>query len=221
MTSVYEVPTPLGPARLHVSDPGRSPVGRLVLGHGAGGGVGAPDLVAVFGSGTASGWQVILVEQPWRVAGGRVAPRPDRLDAGWLAALAGLDPLCADGSVRKVRPGRPLVVGGRSAGARVACRTADELDAAGICCLAFPLHLPGKPEKSRATELLAPAARTLVVQGERDPFGRPGEFAALGLPARIELSVVQGDHGLARPVAVPRAVAGIVDRWLGVLVSPE
>ncbi len=211
----FEPATPLGPARLHVSDPGRAPIGRLVLGHGAGGGVGAPDLVAVFAAATARGWQVVLVEQPWKVAGGRVAPRPDRLDIGWLAALRGLDGLDASRSVRRLRRGRPLIVGGRSAGARVACRTAAQLGAAGICCLAFPLHLPGQPERSRAGELLGPVVPALVVQGDRDPFGRPEEFAALGLPDRVELAVVPADHALSRPVAVPRAIAEIAVRWLG------
>jgi len=214
VASAHEVPTEFGPARLHVSDPGKAPVGRIALGHGFGGGVNAPDLVAVFGAATAAGWQVVLIEQPYRVAGKKAGPRTPALDAGWLAAMAGLDALAKDGSIRRLVRGRPLVTGGRSAGARTACRTADQLGVTGICCLAFPLHPPGRPESSRAEELLAPAAPALVVQGETDPFGRPGEFHALPLPARVELVAVPGDHGLSRPVTTVRAVAEQVTGWL-------
>jgi predicted alpha/beta-hydrolase family hydrolase len=201
------VDTPLGPARLTVRDPAGTPVGRLVLGHGAGGGIEAPDLVAARAEAVDLGWQVVLVEQPWRVAGKKVAPAPAKLDVGWLAALAGLD----GGDV-------PLVVGGRSAGARVACRSAAGLGAAGVLCLAFPLHLPGKPEKSRADELTGAGAGrplpVLVVQGERDPFGRPEEFAALDLHARIRLVPVPGDHGLSRPAGTVALVRAAVRAWL-------
>jgi predicted alpha/beta-hydrolase family hydrolase len=132
-----------------------------VLGHGAGGGVDAPDLLAARDAGLAQGLQVVRVEQPWRVSGRRVAEAPPRLDAAWTAVLAAL-------------PGdAPLVVGGRSAGARVACRTAAEVGAAAVLALAFPLHPPGRPERTRLPELLLPQVPRLVVQGERDAFGVP------------------------------------------------
>jgi hypothetical protein len=217
--AVHEVSTPLGSARLHISQPGAEPVGRLVLGHGAGGGVGAPDLVAVFGAATAAGWQVVLVEQPWRVAGGKVAPAPARLDVGWLAAMAGLDDLCSAGEVSQRAAGAPLVTGGRSAGARVACRTADELKAGAVLCLAFPLHPPGRPDRSRAAELAGTTVPVLVVQGAKDPFGHPEEFAVLDLPPRIGVTGVPGDHGLTRPAGTPQAVADAVLTWLGALLS--
>jgi predicted alpha/beta-hydrolase family hydrolase len=204
---VVDAPTSLGPARLHIwtPQPGRV-AGRLVLGHGAGGGIGAPDLTAVRIAVVAAGWQVVLVEQPWRVAGKRVAPLPPRLDIGWIAALEALPPL--------PRPHRstgelPLVLGGRSAGARVACRTALELGATAVCCLAFPLHPPGRPDRSRAPELAGAGVPVFVVQGSRDAFGGPDDLSALGL-AGVEVVEVPGDHSLARPVAVPRAVAAAV-----------
>ncbi|HEY0401514.1 MAG TPA: alpha/beta family hydrolase, partial [Blastococcus sp.] len=140
-----EIDTPLGPARAHTTDGGSR--GTLVLGHGAGGGVESADLLEVTTEAAAAGWRVIRVEQPWRVAGRRVAPAPPRLDEGWRAVLAALR---ADGRLTG-----PLVLGGRSAGARVACRTAAEHEAAGVLALAFPLHPPGRPEKSRAAELTA------------------------------------------------------------------
>jgi uncharacterized protein len=211
---VIEVPTPFGPARAHVRTPADSEVlGRLVLGHGAGGGIGAPDLVAAQAEAVAAGWQVVLVEQPWRVAGKKVASPPPRLDVGWLAVMAALDEQFAvDGPL-------PLVVGGRSAGARVACRTAVELGARAVCCLAFPLHPPGRPERSRAPELALPATAgigVLVLQGEKDSFGVPAEISALGL-ADVEVIGVPGDHTLARTAvgaaAVRSALAAHLPLW--------
>lgn len=182
----------------------RRPVGRIVLGHGAGGGIEAPDLVAVRAAAVGAGWQVVLVEQPWRVAGRRVAAPPPRLDVGWRAVLAAL------GS----GPG-PLVLGGRSAGARVACRTAVDLGAAAVCCLAFPLHPPGRPERSRAGELALPGAAgigVLVVQGARDPFGSGSDIQALGLPG-VEVVEVAGDHSLKKVDPVADAVADRLAGW--------
>ena len=133
----------------------------LVVGHGAGGGVDAPDILALHDAATASGVRVVLATQPYRVAG-RKAPAPAaQLDEAWMAIVAAL-------GVRD----RPLIVGGRSSGARVACRTAAALGAAGVLCLAFPLHPPGKPEKSRAGEL-PDDLPTLVLNGDRDAFGVP------------------------------------------------
>ncbi len=135
-----EIATPLGPARVRTTDGGTR--GTLVLGHGAGGGTDSVDLVAVTAAAAAAGWRVHGVDQPWRVAGKRIAPAPPRLDEAWTAVLAVLR---AEGLLSG-----PLVLGGRSAGARVACRTAAAEDAAGVLALAFPLHPPGRPEKSRA-----------------------------------------------------------------------
>jgi len=212
---VIDVPTPFGPARAHVRTPSGTARGRLVLGHGAGGGIGAADLVTARAAAVAAGWQVVLVEQPWRVAGKRVAAPPPRLDVGWLAVLARLDELDETAEVARL----PLVVGGRSAGARVACRTAQEVDARAVCCLAFPLHPPGRPERSRAAELAAPPAAgipVLVLQGERDPFGAPAEITALGL-ADVEVIGVPGDHTLAKTAAaaaaVTTAITGRLPGW--------
>lgn len=198
--TVREVPTRQGPARLHRT--GRSPRGAatLVLGHGAGGGVDALDLHALADAVSEAGHAVVLVEQPWRVAGRRIAPRPESLDEAWLD------------SVRALRPGGPLVLGGRSAGARVACRTAGTLRAAAVVALAFPLHPPGRPERSRADELTACPVPVLVVQGDRDPFGTPGEVRRAARGSRPGVRVVPipgGDHGLARGDLAP-AAAGVI-----------
>ncbi|MER6060517.1 alpha/beta family hydrolase [Streptomyces sp. NPDC001792] len=157
----------------------------LALGHGAGGGIEARDLQALAGTLPAHGVTVALVEQPWRVAGKKLAPAPQTLDTGWRGiwpALAGM--------------ALPVVSGGRSAGARVACRTAAELGAHAVLALGFPLHPPGKPEKSRAEELLGSGVPTLVVQGGNDPFGRPEEFPKGGYEM---IEVPYGDHGFAIP----------------------
>jgi predicted alpha/beta-hydrolase family hydrolase len=160
---------------------------RLVLaaGHGAGGGIEARDLQALARVLPAHGVSVALVEQPWRVAGKKVAPAPKTLDAGWR----GVWPVLA-------APGLPVISAGRSAGARVACRTARELGAHAVLALSFPLHPPGRPERSRAEELLGTGVPTLVVQGGKDPFGRPGEFPD-GDFRLVE--VPYGDHGFAVP----------------------
>ncbi len=200
---MIDVPTSLGLARLHVWSPPAA-AGRLVLGHGAGGGIGAPDLTEIRAAVVAAGWEVVLLEQPWRVAGKRVASPPPRLDIGWTEALVALPALPPVGGVRP-----PLVLGGRSAGARVACRTALALGATAVCGLAFPLHPPGRPDRSRVPELAGAGVPVFVVQGIKDPFGGPADITALGLPG-VEVVGVPGDHSLARPVAVPRAVAAAV-----------
>lgn len=161
----------------------------LAVGHGAGGGIEARDLQALARTLPGHDVTVALVEQPWRVAGKKVAPAPKTLDLGWR----GLWPALA-------RPGLPVIAGGRSAGARVACRTATELGAAAVLALSFPLHPPGRPEKSRADELLGAGVPTLVVQGGNDPFGRPEEFP----PGAYRLVEVPfGDHGFAVPKRAP------------------
>jgi uncharacterized protein len=209
MTTVSEHDTPLGPARTHTTEPDDAVRGTLVLGHGAGGGVESVDLVAVARGAAAAGWRVIRVEQPWRVAGKRVAAAPPRLDEAWGIVLGQL----RDGG----RLEGQLVLGGRSAGARVACRTAAGQGAAGVLALAFPLHPPGRPEKSRAAELTSVAVPIVVVQGETDAMGAPEAVAAV-LADRASASVyaVPGDHSLKRNVEV---VAAAALYWLTELVG--
>lgn len=163
-----DVTTTLGPARLTV-DQAEQPRAVLWLGHGAGGGIDALDLEALAAELPNSGITVVRYEQPWRVAGRKVAPRPAALDVAWLEAAP---------KVAEIAAGLPLIVGGRSAGARVACRTADAVHAAAVLCLAFPLHPPGKPEKTRIDELLQPLVPVLVLQGERDTFGDSAKLSA-------------------------------------------
>ena len=194
------IETPTGTARATLLAPAGAPSGLLVLGHGAGGGIGAADLVAVVGAAVVAGWRVALVEQPWRVAGRRIAPAPARLDAGWLPVLAELAGTASG----------PLVVGGRSAGARVACRTAVDGGAAAVLCLAFPLHPPGRPERSRLDELAGAGVPVLAVQGRRDPFGTARELRGLA-PDGVRVVEVDGDHGLA---AGAEAAAAAVAGWL-------
>ncbi|WP_129840457.1 alpha/beta family hydrolase [Streptomyces sp. RFCAC02] len=189
------VATPVGDARItwHTAD---RPRAVLALGHGAGGGIEARDLVALAGALPARGVTVALVEQPWRVAGRRLAPAPRTLDTAWTALWPAL--------ARWAGAGVPVVAGGRSAGARVACRTAREVGAHAVVALAFPLHPPGRPERSRAAELTDAGVPTLVVQGSRDPFGRPAEF-----PDGTDLvEVPGGDHGFAVPRSAPVDATG-------------
>jgi predicted alpha/beta-hydrolase family hydrolase len=191
--STLDVDTPHGPARVHMH-PVDHPRGALVLGHGAGGGVAARDLVKATAAARDEGFSVALVEQPYRVAG-RKSPAPAaQLDAAWRAVVSALpfDDL-------------PLVTGGRSAGARVACRTATDTGAVGVLCLAFPLHPPGRPEKTRLAELEAVAVPVLIVQGASDPFGMPPE----GRDRRV--AVVKGNHSLSGDMP---AVGAAVGEWL-------
>lgn len=184
-----EVGTPHGPARITRLDAVDARA-VLLLGHGAGGGVGAPDLVAATAAALAVGVSVVLVEQPYRVAGRRAPAPAGQLDAAWSAV------------VEHVRGGLPLIFGGRSSGARVACRNATAGGAIGVLCLAFPVHPPGRPEKDRLHELAAPTVPVLVVQGERDPFGVP-PYA----PGR-EVVLLRGDHSLkSDTLALHAAVA--------------
>ncbi|HLL09253.1 MAG TPA: alpha/beta family hydrolase [Nocardioidaceae bacterium] len=201
MPSQRSISTSHGEAAVLVHQ-ARAPSATLVLGHGAGGGSGAPDLTALAQLLPRHGITVVRVEQPWRVARRRVAPAPRVLDEVFVTVVTAL------------RARGPLVVGGRSAGARVACRTARQLSAAGCLALAFPLHPPGQPEKSRLAELEAAAVPTLVVQGERDAFGRPEEF-----PEGIELAIVPGaDHSFSvlrsGPLAQPDAIGVLVEAVL-------
>ncbi|MER5864043.1 alpha/beta family hydrolase [Kitasatospora sp. NPDC002040] len=185
------VPTPVGDARITLYPAVGAPKALLALGHGAGGGVEARDLQALAAALPARGITVALVEQPWRVAGKRIGPAPKTLDQAWLPVMAEL-----------AGQGLPLLVGGRSAGARVACRTAGQVGAAGVVALAFPLHPPGRPDKSRAEELLGTGCPTLVVQAGQDTFGTPEEFPEL--PAgHLLVAVPYGSHGFAVPKRAP------------------
>jgi predicted alpha/beta-hydrolase family hydrolase len=194
------VPTPSGPAfiELHgLQEPPFGPAAVLLLGHGAGGSTDAPDLVAATTAATAAGMHVALVTQPYRVAGRRAPAPAKQLDGAWLAVANHLSDA--------VFAGLPLIFGGRSSGARVACRTAAAGGAVAVLCLAFPVHPPGRPERSRMDELDGVDVPVLVVQGERDPFGRPEPAAGR------EVVLLPGDHSLkADPAAVERAVA----QWL-------
>jgi len=196
-----DIDTPHGPARAHLQ-PVDAPVAALLLGHGAGGSVEAPDLVAASEAARSAGLSVILVEQPYRVAGRKSAAPAHHLDAAWIAVVAHL----RSGELGDL----PLIAGGRSAGARVACRTAAETAAVGVLCLAFPLHPPGRPEKTRLPELDAVQVPTLIVQGTSDPFGMP--------PPGPNRSVVTvpGNHGLKADLEGVRAA---VRDWLP-LVAP-
>jgi predicted alpha/beta-hydrolase family hydrolase len=194
---VVDIQTPGGPGRVHLHG-AHDPRGALILGHGAGGGVEAPDLVAAREAAISERFTVALVEQPYRVAGRRAPPRPPQLDVAWTAIV---DELRA-----RQLAGLPLILGGRSMGGRVACRTADALGAVAVLCLAFPLEPPGRKQpQNRLPELDAVTVPTLVVQGERDPFGMP--------PRGPNRKVVQvpGNHSLK---ADPEAVSEAVRTWL-------
>jgi predicted alpha/beta-hydrolase family hydrolase len=203
--TTLELGTPHGLARahLHAAD---EPRAALVLGHGAGGGVGSPDLATATDAALAEGVTVALVEQPYRVAGRRSPAPAHQLDVAWTAVVEHL----VEGELR----GLPLLVGGRSLGARVACRTAAAVGAVGVLCLAFPLRPPrrsGKPPaESRLFELDALTVPTLVVQGDRDPFGMP--------PAAASRTVVQvpGNHSLRTDLD---QVAAAVRAWLAEITA--
>ncbi|MDT0492815.1 alpha/beta family hydrolase [Streptomyces sp. NPDC012600] len=204
------VTTDTGEARITWFPAATAPRLVLAASHGAGGGIEARDLKALAAALPAHGVTVALVEQPWRVAGKKVAPAPKTLDTGWRGVWPAL-----------AAAGPPVVSGGRSAGARVACRTATELGARAVLALSFPLHPPGRPEKSRADELLGTGIPTLVVQGGNDPFGRPEEFPAGPYELR---EVPYGDHGFAVPkksgLSEDQAMAvltGAVTEWLTAL----
>jgi predicted alpha/beta-hydrolase family hydrolase len=208
MSIERRIDTPHGEARL-VTDRARSPRATVLLSHGAGNGIDTADLEALAGHLPRQGVTVVRLEQPWKVAGRKVATPPRTLDEGLLAAANAL------------RTRTPLVVGGRSAGARSAARSARRLGAVGCLALAFPLHPPGRPEKSRVGELRGTGVPTLVIQGERDPMGLPEEFP--GDLGHVDLTVVPGaDHGLkvprSGPVSHSEAMSIIVESTLEWLV---
>jgi predicted alpha/beta-hydrolase family hydrolase len=205
LSKKLEIDTPFGTANAHLNS-ADEPRAVLVLGHGAGGGVQARDLVTVAGVAHSAGLNVVLVEQPYRVAGRRAPAPAHQLDAAWTAVVERL--------LARELQGLPLVVGGRSSGARVACRTAAAIGAVGVLCLAFPLQPARRsgaaPAQSRLAELDGVTVPTLVVQGKRDQFGIP--------PAAERRTVVQveGDHSLRTDLG---AVADAVRLWLPRIVG--
>lgn len=197
-SDVRVIATPQGDARLYAARAAR-PVATLVLGHGAGKGVDSRDLEALADALPRQSISVFRIEQPWHVAGKKVASRPALLDEATIAC------------VNAIRVRTPIVLGGRSAGARAACRLAASLGAVGCVALAFPLHPPGKPENSRLGELVGSGVPTFVVQGERDAFGGPSQF-----PSSVELtSIPDADHGFK----VPKRAALSQEETLGVIVE--
>jgi len=194
-----EIGTGGGPARAEVERPAiGEPAFLLVLTHGAGADPGSPDVLAVAGAGLGLGGVVALVTQPYRVKGLRAPGSTDRQDAAWVEVIAALR--------TAVGAGLPLIQGGRSNGARVACRTARAVGALAVIALAFPLHPPGRPDKSRAAELAAAGTDVLVVSGERDPFGVPEGSA------RTRVVVLAGEsHPLSRR---PGEAGRAVEAWL-------
>jgi predicted alpha/beta-hydrolase family hydrolase len=192
---MLELETPHGTARVRLEH-AESAVAGVVLGHGAGGGIDSPDLKGAAAAAREAGLSVALVEQPYRVAGRRSPAPANQLDAAWVSVISQL-PFA----------GLALIAGGRSSGARVACRTAAEVDARAVLCLAFPVHPPGRPEKSRLAELDSVEVPTLVVQGERDPFGLPPPG-----PRRAVVTVA-GTHSLRSSSTVHAAVSD----WLAAL----
>ena len=193
--SAVEIQTPQGPARVHLR-PADGAWAWLAIGHGAGGGVQAPDIQAAATVAEEEGVNVALVEQPYRVAGRKAPPRAPVLDEAWRSVMAQLP-----------RAGLPLIAGGRSSGARVACRTAGDVGAVGVLCLAFPL-VAGH---SREPELDAPDVPVLVIQGTSDRFGMPAPA-----PPLREVVQVRGDHGLKSDMP---ALRDAVRAWLRGLSS--
>jgi predicted alpha/beta-hydrolase family hydrolase len=186
----HELETPTGPGWADLDRPRGRAGALLLLGHGAGGGIDAPDLLAARDAALSAGVAVARITQPYRVAGRRAPAPAPRLDEAWLAITAG---------VRKLRgfSRLPTVHGGRSSGARVVCRTAAASGAAAIVALAFPLHAPGKPQSTRLDELDLPTVPVLVVQGDRDAFGMPP-----GAAGRRIVVVSGADHSLRKGLPV-------------------
>jgi hypothetical protein len=216
MTTEIEIETTAGRARVTLDAP-RPARALLLLGHGAGGGIDARDLRAVRDGATTAGYAVGRLTQPYRMAGRRPPAPAPVLDAVLAEVVRAL-------RRRRTLAKLPLVVGGRSSGARVGCRSAVTVGAAGVLALSFPLHPPDRPDRSRAPELQGVEVPVLVVQGQRDPFGSPDELRAAGLSEQVQVHVVPGaDHGLAArkgdPPPMPAIVAAVIE-WLdGVIDS--
>lgn len=201
-----EIGTSEGPALAEMERPAAGdPVFLLVLTHGAGADPGSPDVLAVAGAALGLGGVVALVTQPYRVKGRRAPGSTDRQDAAWMEVIAALR--------AAVGAGVPLIQGGRSNGARVACRTAGAVGALGVIALAFPLHPPGRPDRSRAAELAAAGTDVLVLNGDRDPFGIPEGSG------RTRVVVLAGEtHALSRHPAETGRAAG---SWLRELLTAD
>lgn len=207
---IVDVDTPVGPGRLTLSLTADAPRAVLLVSHGAGGGIDTVDLLALAESLPAQGIAVVRYEQPWRVAGKKVASPPATLDAGWRP---GLDAVAAR------FPGVPLVVGGRSAAARVACRCFAE-PAVGVLALSFPLHPPGRPEKSRVDELASVAGPVLLISGDRDPFASAEELRtaiAAGQAGERQLVIVPGSAHSFRASGAAQLAAAASEFVLGLL----
>jgi predicted alpha/beta-hydrolase family hydrolase len=194
------VVTPVGEAAVRLELPVGGPRALLLLGHGAGGSVDSADLAELAAAAVAARYAVARVTQPYRVAGRKSPPRPPVLDQAWRAVAAHVQVA-----------GLPLVAGGRSSGARVACRTADELGAVAVLALAFPTRPPRTPDQDRLAELAAPAAPVLVLQGERDPFGIPPDA-----PGRTVRVLPGATHTIRGPAA--RAAASAAIDWLSTVL---
>ena len=203
---LISIETPVGVAEAVLELPPSLPIGLLILGHGAGGSIEAPDLVAVSTAAVAAGLAVARVRQPYSVAGRRAPAPAGQLDLAWTTVVAAL--------VARLGPALPFIVGGRSSGARVACRTVDALGASGVLALAFPLHPPGHPERSRAAELEV-GVSLLVVQGARDAFGTAAQFPS-GVAVR---EIPQADHRLIG-ADVDAAIAGIIEWLVATITAP-
>ena len=202
------IPTPVGVAEAELTLPASTPTGLLVLGHGAGGSIDTPDLRATAAAAAVAGIAVARVRQPYLVAGRRAAAPAAQLDIAWPAAVEHVGAV-----LRSDWPQLRIAVGGRSSGARVACRTAGATGAVGILALAFPLHPPGHPEKSRAPELDVDVP-LLILQGSRDPFGGPDQF-----PTGVVVHEVSGaDHRLAGPALA--AAVSVAITWLSATFMP-
>jgi uncharacterized protein len=202
--ATVEIMTSGGPAHVVLDKPAGEPAFLIALTHGAGGTPDSPDLLAVRDAARTRGALTALVTQPYRVKGARAPGSATRQDAAWTEIMAELTAQTGAADV-------PLVQGGRSNGARVACRTAKAVGAVGVIALAFPLHPPGDPAKSRDAELREAGTSVLVVNGDRDPFGIPEP------DAKTSVVVVPGEtHALSRH---PAAIGAIVAEWLAALVS--
>lgn len=207
------VDTPRGPARVQLVVP-RRPAALVVLGHGAGGDTTAPAVVAVADALAAAGVAVARVDQPYRVAGRRTPAPAPQLDEAMLAVVAVL-------RTERALAGRPLVLGGKSSGARVACRVAGATGAVGVVALGFPLHPPGAPERSRVGELLGAGCPALVCQGSRDAFGTPYDvIAAIDRAPAVTVHPVEGgDHSFVARRSAGRTTAECLAEVADVVVA--
>ena len=188
-----------------IDGPADAPL-RLLLAHGAGAPMDSPFMAAMATGLAERGWQVLRFEFPY-MAKRRLSGRgsaPDRLPKLLEAfreqvALAGA--------------GAPLLIGGKSMGGRIASLLVDELAASagvrGCLCLGYPFHPPGKPLKLRTEHLAGLVSPTLILQGERDSFGKPAEVETYALSTAIQLEwIPAGDHSFKPTVSSGRSEAG-------------